>query len=70
MKSIKVFETADGKLFKTEQEAKLHEEVEAIKLDVAVFVETEYYPFKKSYTSTHTLTRNIIAWEKYKKEMK
>ena len=70
MKSVKVFETYDGQLFKTEKEAIVHEETERIKQDISVFVETEFYQYKKSYTTIHTLTKNIIAWEKYKKEMK
>lgn len=70
MKSVKVFETYDGQLFKTEKEAIAHEETERIKQDISVFIETDFYQYKKYYSSIHTLTRNIIAWEMYKKEMK
>jgi hypothetical protein len=70
MKQITVYEASDGQLFKTKEDAVEHEEKELIKKEVEVFLASEFYPYKKSYNSNHTLTRNIIAWEKFKKEKK
>jgi len=70
MKQITVYEADDGQLFKTKEDAAIHEATELLKKNILVFIDSEFYPYKKSYTANHTLTRNIIAWEKFKKEKK
>lgn len=70
MKTLSVYQTDDGQVFKTKEEAALHERVLAIQDDVLKFIDSKYYPYKKALNTKYIATRTIVGWEKFKEEKK
>ena len=65
MKTIKAFQTSDGKLFEDQQQAELHETFLESKQVIEDFLQDKSNPYKS--VAQRGMARNVIThWENWK----
>ena len=70
MKTLSVYQTDDGQVFRTKEEAAMHERVLAIQDDVLKFIDSKHYPYKKALHTKYIVTKTIVGWEQFKEAKK
>ena len=66
MKEINVYQTEDGEVFKTKQEAALHEKTLALRGEIKKYIASDFYPYKKALNTKYIVGKTIAGWERFK----
>ncbi len=65
MKTIEAYQTDDGEVFKSVNDAKMHEELQAIMLEIEAFVASDACDYKGKQQKT-IIKNSILAWNFWK----